>query len=92
MRGSFRTFLDTARIKEFSQQKNSAGNHKNEPNEMRKQIWPAVNPVQVQAMKWVTSCGREIPDVYGCIFKEVRVPGEGSAGVVAPQGSPGECP
>lgn len=32
--GFIGTFLDTARIKEFSQQNNSAGNHKNGPNEM----------------------------------------------------------
>lgn len=32
--GFIGTFLDTARIKEFSQQNNSAGNYKNEPNEM----------------------------------------------------------
>lgn len=34
--GSFRTFLDTARIKEFPLRKNSAGNHKNGPRRMRK--------------------------------------------------------
>jgi hypothetical protein len=38
-----------ARIKEFPQRKNSAGNHKNGPNGMR--IWPAVNPVRGQVMK-----------------------------------------
>lgn len=29
---------------------------------MRKQIWPAVDSVQAQVVKWVTSRGREIQD------------------------------
>ncbi|MET9880109.1 hypothetical protein ABZZ36_36690 [Actinacidiphila glaucinigra] len=78
MLGSFKTFLDTARIKELPQQKSGAGNHKNEPNGMQKRIWSAVNPVRGAGDKWLVSLvsrGVTLKDVDGSSFEEARVGG-----------------
>ncbi|MFF7216071.1 hypothetical protein ACFZAU_36980 [Streptomyces sp. NPDC008238] len=75
MLGSFKTFLDTARIKELPQQKSGAGNHKNEPNGMQKRIWSAVNPVRGAGDRWLVSRGVTFKDVDGSSFEEARVDG-----------------